>query len=86
LILGVCPEAEVRISYGVPRYRAPNGRYVFLGLWKQGVSLHAVNFEVIADFKERYPQIKTGKGSLNLKTTDTFTDTAVKKVLKKVLS
>jgi len=86
LILGICPEAEVRISYQVPRYQAPNGRYVFLGLWRQGVSLHAVNFEVIAEFKERYPHIKTGKGSLNFKTTDEFTDAAVRRVLKKVLS
>lgn len=86
MILGMCPDAEVKISYGVPRYAAPGGRYVFLGLWKQGVSLHAVNFEVIAAFKKRYPHIKTGKGSLNFKTTDEFTDAAVKKVLKKVLS
>src|SRR3989304_5068718 len=85
LILDMCPDAEVRISYQVPRYRAANGQYVFLGLWKQGVSLHAVNFEVIAEFKERYPHIKTGKGSLNFKATDEFTDAAVKRVLKKVL-
>ena len=85
LILESYPEADVTISYQIPRYRIPSGRFVFLGIWKHGVSLHAVNFEVIAEYQELHPDIKTGKGSLNFKTTDTFTDASVRKVLKKVL-
>ncbi len=85
LILRSYPDAEVTISYQIPRYRVPSGRFVFLGIWKHGVSLHAVNFEVIAEFKAAHPEIKTGKGSVNFKTTDTFTDAAVKKALKRVL-
>jgi uncharacterized protein YdhG (YjbR/CyaY superfamily) len=84
LILDQYPDAAVSISYQIPCYRTAGGK-VFLGLWKSGVSLHAIKFEVIAEFKARYPEIKTGKGSLNFKTTDMFTDGAVRKVLRQVL-
>jgi uncharacterized protein YdhG (YjbR/CyaY superfamily) len=85
LILELYPEAAISISYQIPCYRTPGGK-VFLGLWKSGVSLHAIKFEVIAEFKARYPEIKTGKGSLNFRTTDRFTDASVRKVLRQVLS
>jgi hypothetical protein len=81
LILGLYPQAEVGISYGIPTYRV-GGRRVYLGLWKGGVSLHAVD---VAPFKQRHPAIKTGKGSLNFKLTDTLPEAEVQDVIRAAL-
>ncbi|MBN2828933.1 MAG: DUF1801 domain-containing protein [Candidatus Cloacimonetes bacterium] len=69
LILRLFPESERRISYQVVVYQIPTGN-VWLGYWKHGVSLYTGFISKIAEFKEKYPDIKTGKGCLNLKMTD----------------
>lgn len=55
---------------------------MYLGLWKEGVSLHAVRKELIAEFRRRHPSIKTGKGSLNFRLTDEFPEAAVREVIR----
>ena len=80
LILGLYPEAEIVISYQVPHYRAKSGG-VALGYWKKGVSVY-VGTRPIAEFKVRYPAIKTGKGSINFKVTDAVPVAALKKVVR----
>lgn len=66
ILLDLYPHAEISISYGIPCYKIGRKR-LYLGLWKQGVSLHAID---PAFFKAKHPKIKTGRGSLNFKTTD----------------
>jgi len=80
LILGLYPHAEVVISYGVPTYRAKPG-WVALSYWKFGVSLYPNGPHHIAEFKAKYPAIKTGKGSINFRVTDVVPLAALKKVI-----
>jgi len=81
LILELYPTAEIGISYHMPVYRVGRGR-VFLGVWKQGVSIHGVPVE---GFKERHPAIKTGRGSLNFKVTDALPEADLRDVIKEAI-
>ncbi len=69
LIMGLYPNAEVVMWYQIPTYRAKSG-WVALGYWKNGVSLYTNGPHHIAEFKAKYPAIKTGKGSINFKVAD----------------
>ncbi len=85
LILGLYPKADVLISYQIPTYKAKSG-WVGLGYWKNGVSLYTNGPQHIAEFKAKYPAIKTGKGSINFKLADVVPVAAVKKVVKHAMS
>jgi len=63
------PEAAGKISYQIVGYKVKNG-WVYLGYWKQGVSIHVGYLPMLADFKAKYPKIKAGKGCINLKLKD----------------
>ena len=82
LILGLYPDAEIGLSYGIPTYKVGRRR-VYLGLWKGGVSLHAVAVE---PFKQRHPSIKTGRGSLNFKLTDDVPEADVREVIQEAIT
>ncbi|MGQ0569356.1 MAG: DUF1801 domain-containing protein [Armatimonadota bacterium] len=79
--MSLYPNAEVVMSYQVPTYRAKSG-WVALGYWKDGVSLYTNGPHHIAEFKAKCPAIKTGKGSINFKVTDSVPVAALKKVIK----
>lgn len=69
IILRLCPEAAIKISYQIPSYKVPTG-WVFLGYWKQGVSIYTGYSQGLADFRAKHPRIKTGKGSVNFRLKD----------------
>lgn len=81
LIMGLYPDADVVISYGIPTYRAKGG-WAGLGYWKQGVSLYTNGPHHLAEFVEAHPRIKTGKGSINFRTSDRVPAEAVEKVVR----
>jgi uncharacterized protein YdhG (YjbR/CyaY superfamily) len=81
VILGLYPKADVVMSYRIPTYKARSG-WVGLGRWKDGISLYTNGPQHIADFKAAYPKIKTGKGSINFRTTDEVPVPALKKVIR----
>ncbi len=58
---------------------------MYLGLWKGGVSLHAINGELIEEFRQRHPSIKTGKGSLNFRLTDELPEADIRHVSKRAI-
>ena len=80
-ILGLYPQAEVALFYQVPTYRVKSG-WVALGYWKEGISLYTNRPNLIAEFKSKYPTIKTGKGSINFKLTDAIPTAALKRVIR----
>ncbi|MGH9941036.1 MAG: iron chaperone [Pyrinomonadaceae bacterium] len=84
LIMELYPNAEVVLSYQVPTYRAKSG-WVALGVWKEGVSLYTNGLHHIAEFKAKYPAIKTGKGSINFKASDVVPVAALKKVIRRAI-
>ncbi len=69
LVMRLYPEATIKISYGIPIYKAKAG-WVGLGFWKDGVSIYTNGPGHLAEFKARHPKVKGGKGSLNFKNTE----------------
>ena len=81
LIIGLYPNAEVDMSYKMPTYKAKGG-WVAWANQKRYVSFYTCGPHHIAEFKEKYPDIKTGKGCINFKPTDTIPEAALKQVVK----
>src|SRR5579862_7473860 len=81
LILDLYPDAEILFSYKIPTYKVGRRR-VYLGLWKDGVSLHAIDPE---PFKQRHRSIKTGRGSLNFKLTDDVPEADVRDAIQRAI-
>lgn len=84
LIFELYPDAQVVILYRIPTYRV-GLRRVYLGLWKEGVSLHAVDKALIEEFKQWHPAIKTGKGSLNFRLTDKLPEVDIRDTIRRAL-
>jgi uncharacterized protein YdhG (YjbR/CyaY superfamily) len=85
LVFKLFPEVKIKISYQMPFYTTTKG-WLFLGYWKQGVSLHVGYLDELDNFRLKHPKIKTGKGSINLKLTDEIPWKDVGLVINKALS
>ena len=72
------------ISYRILTYYVGRRR-VYLGLWKEGVSLHAIRGDLIDGFKPRHPSIKRGRGSLNFRLTDDLPEADIRALIKQVI-
>ncbi len=81
VILGMYPDAEVVITYGVPTYKARSGR-VGLAYWKEGVSFYPFSGSYLDEFRAKHPAIKTSKGTVNFKVSDKIPLAALKKVIR----
>jgi uncharacterized protein YdhG (YjbR/CyaY superfamily) len=81
LIIGLYPEAKIDMSYRMPTYKVKDG-WVAVANQKQYVSLYTCGAHHLSKFKEKHPGIKTGKGCINFKATDTLPVAAVKGVIK----
>jgi uncharacterized protein YdhG (YjbR/CyaY superfamily) len=69
LILGAYPDAEVALSYGMPRYRM-GGRRLYVGAWKHGLSVYGWAQGRETAFTARHPGVKTSKGTIQLRPAD----------------
>jgi uncharacterized protein YdhG (YjbR/CyaY superfamily) len=81
LIEAVYPEAEVKLSYGVPTFKMKSG-WVGLGYWKNGVSLYTNGPHHLSGFIREHPGVKTGKGSINLRLTDNVPEESLARVIR----
>jgi hypothetical protein len=68
LIVAMCPDAEVVLSYGMPTYRIGRRR-LNVGVWKHGLSLY-VSPNRDGGFSARHPELAAGKGTIKLKPAD----------------
>ena len=80
LIESMYPEAEVKLSYGVPTFKMKSG-WVALGYWKSGVSLYTNGPHHLSGFIREHPGIKTGKGSINFRLTDDIPEESLTRVI-----
>jgi uncharacterized protein YdhG (YjbR/CyaY superfamily) len=80
LILGLYPDAEVSMRYRMPTYTWHDG-WVALGNQKDYLSVYTCGAQHLADFKARHPDIKTGKGCINLRDADALPLTDLKQVI-----
>lgn len=69
LVLEVCPEAAVVLSYGMPTYKAAQRR-LFLGVWAHGVSIYGWDQAQDGGFVARHPRLKTSTGTIRLRPED----------------
>ena len=64
LITGVCPDADLALSYGMPTYRIGRRR-LNVGIWQHGLSLY-VSPNRDGGFSARHPELAAGKGTIKL--------------------
>lgn len=81
LILGLYPDAQVDLSHKMPTYRAKDG-WVALANQKRYVSLYTCGAHHLVAFREACPEIKTGKGCINFKPTDSLPLAAIRGVVR----
>lgn len=79
IILGLYPNAQATISYAIVKYKTARGE-VWLGYWKEGVSIHAVD---AAAYQAAHRGVKIGRGSINFRIRDEIDATLLKRVLKR---
>jgi uncharacterized protein YdhG (YjbR/CyaY superfamily) len=68
LIVAICPDAEVVLSYGMPTYRIGRRR-LNIAVWKHGLSLY-VSPNRDGGFSARHPELAAGKGTIKLRPED----------------
>jgi uncharacterized protein YdhG (YjbR/CyaY superfamily) len=69
LILETHPDATVTLSYQMPTYKIGRHR-LHVGVWKHGVSIYGWGQGRDADFASRHPELKTSKGTIQLRPAD----------------
>lgn len=69
LVLASYPAAAVVLSYKIPCYKVGRRR-VFVGAWKNGVSLYGWGQGRETEFTARHPGLKTSKGTIHLRPAD----------------
>jgi hypothetical protein len=68
LIMGICPDADLVLSYGMPTYRIGRRR-LNVGVWQRGLSLY-VSPNRDGGFSVRHPELAAGKGTIKLRPAD----------------
>ena len=69
LIISLYPDAVVDMTYKMPTYKVGEG-WVALANQKNYISLYTCGYHHIESFKEKHPNIKTGKGCINFRDKD----------------
>jgi uncharacterized protein YdhG (YjbR/CyaY superfamily) len=69
LVMAAYPDAVVVLSYKMPAFKAGR-RKLHVGVWKHGVSLYGWPQERAGDFTARHPELRTGKGTIQLRPKD----------------
>jgi uncharacterized protein YdhG (YjbR/CyaY superfamily) len=72
LIVGLYPGAAVVLSYGMPTYKVGTRR-LHVGAWKHGLSIYGAKQGGVAEFAARHPELKTSKGTIQLRPEDAGT-------------
>jgi uncharacterized protein YdhG (YjbR/CyaY superfamily) len=80
LILECFPTATVDMQYKMPTYKHGEG-WVALANQKSYVSLYTCSALHLEDFRQRCPDIKTGKGCINFRQKDEIPEDAVRSVI-----
>ena len=69
IVLGVHPDAEMALSYGMAGYRVGRRR-LNLGVWKHGVSVYGWRNDRDGGFVARHPRLSSGKGTIRISARD----------------
>ena len=80
-ILECFPDASIDMRYRMPTYSHGDG-WVALANQKNYVSLYTCSSTHLAQFRERHPAVKTGKGCINFRQKDVLPLDDVKAVVR----
>jgi uncharacterized protein YdhG (YjbR/CyaY superfamily) len=69
LVLEAYPDAAVVLSYQMPTFKVGRRR-LFVGVWKQGVSIYGWGEGRDGGFTARHPELKTSRGTIRLRPDD----------------
>jgi len=81
LILELYPDANIDMSYKMPTYKVDDG-WVAIANQKNYISLYTCGYHHIEEFKEKHPNIKTGKGCINFRDKDEIPVEDLKEVIR----
>lgn len=82
LVRAVAPRATEKISYGIPTF-VLNGTYlVYVGGFKNHVSVYPVTAAVTRQLKNEIKPYQTGKGTLQFPLADPLPKTLIRKIIK----
>lgn len=70
LILAAYPDAVVKLSYRIPSYWTGRRRRLYVGVWKHGLSVYGWPQGAEAAFVARHPELKTSKGTIQIRPRD----------------
>jgi uncharacterized protein YdhG (YjbR/CyaY superfamily) len=71
LIVKLFPNAEQSMQYKMPTFSLGE-HWVALANQKNYLSIYTCNAQHLTAFKKKHPEIKTGKGCINIKDNDQF--------------
>lgn len=71
LINDMYPDAVTSMKYKMPTFSRDEG-WVALASQKRYISLYTCSAEHLDAFKKKYPNVKTGKGCINIQDRDDF--------------
>ena len=66
LVLEVHSDATVGISYQIPTFKVGRRR-LSIGVWSHGVSIYGWAQGRAAAFRDRHPELKTSKGTIQVR-------------------
>ena len=69
LVLQEHPDAQLLMLYKMPAYKV-EGRRLFIGAWKHGISMYGWSNDRDAGFTARHPKLKRGAGTIQLRPED----------------
>ena len=82
IIRQVAPTAEERISYAIPAFRTPDGRWIYYSGYEKHVSIYPAPREVTPDFEKQLAPHRAGKGTLRFSLNQPLPTELVKKIAK----
>lgn len=69
VILSVCPDAAVVLSYKMPTYKVGDC-CLHVGAWKHGISIYGWKAGGDSGFTARHPELRTSTGTIRLRPED----------------
>lgn len=81
-IRNAVPQAQERISYGMPTYSLNGKRLLHFAVWKQHYSLYAATEQVVKAFREELASYGIGKGTIRFPISDPVPAKLIERIAK----
>ena len=84
LIKVMYPDSDASMKYKMPTFTNGDG-WVAIANQKNYISLYTCSSEHLVEFKKKHPNVKTGKGCVNIQGRDDFSITELASVIKSAM-